>query len=79
MKVHGNLTGLKPSQRDRLEKLYDRKVPKERIISGPLAQSIAELSFETGRQVGLTLDRAGRVVHWCFPCSRPVFERTGYM
>ncbi len=63
MKVHGNLTGLKPSQRDRLEKLYDRKVPKERIISGPLAQSIAELSFETGRQVGLTLDRAGRVVH----------------
>jgi GTP-binding protein HflX len=63
MKVHGNLTGLKPNQRDRLEKLYDRKVPKERIVSVPLAQSIAELSAETGRQIGLTLDRAGRVVH----------------
>ena len=33
------------------------------MISAPLAQSIAELSAEIGRQIGLTLDRNGRVVH----------------
>ncbi len=63
LKVHGNLASLKASQRDRLEKLYNRKVPKEQVISAPLAQSIAELSAEIGRQIGLTLDRNGRVVH----------------
>jgi len=63
LKVHGNLNGLKPAQKQRLERLYDRKVPRERIISPPLAQSICELAFETGRQIGLTLDRAGKVQH----------------
>lgn len=63
LKVHGNTSGLKSSQRERLEKLYHRKVPKTQIVSLPLAQSMAELSAEVGRQVGLTVDRNGRVVH----------------
>ena len=63
LKVHGNLTGLKPSQRDRLARLYDRKVHKDQLVSVPLAQSLCELSGEIGRQVGLMLDRGGRVVH----------------
>ncbi len=63
MKVHGNLNGLKPGHKQRLERLYDRKVPREAIISVPLAQSLCELSSETGRQVGVTLDRAGKVQH----------------
>ncbi len=63
MKVHGHLQGLKPSQRERLSKLYNRKVPRQQIISPSLAQSLCEISAEISRQVGVTLDRRGRVRH----------------
>lgn len=63
LKVHGNVQGLGPAQRERLERLYTRKVPRDAIISVPLAQSITEISHETGRQIGITLDRRGRVKH----------------
>lgn len=63
LKVHGNTTGLKPSQRHRLERLYNRKVPRNRIVSPPLAATLCELSRETGRQIGVTLDRGGHVRH----------------
>ena len=63
LKVHGNTSGLKPGQRQRLERLYTRKVPTEAIISVPLATTLTELSGEIGRQIGITLDRRGRVKH----------------
>jgi len=57
------MQGLGPAQRQRLERLYKRKVPRDTIVSVPLAQTLCELSHETGRQVGVTLDRGGRVRH----------------
>ncbi|MCB9529485.1 MAG: GTPase HflX [Myxococcales bacterium] len=63
MKVHGNVQGLGPAHRERLERLNTRKVPRDAIVSVPLAQSLCELSHEIGRQVGVTLDRRGRVKH----------------
>ncbi len=63
LKIHGNITGLKPDHRRRLERLYNRKSPSDLVISVPLAQTLCELSHETGRQVGLTIDRQGRVRH----------------
>lgn len=57
------MQGLGPAQRQRLERLYKRKVPRNTIVSVPLAQTLCELSHETGRQVGVTLDRGGRVRH----------------
>ena len=63
LKVHGKTTGPKPNQRQRLNRLYHRKVPKHEIISGPLAATICELSAEIGRQIGVTLDRGGHVRH----------------
>ncbi len=38
-------------------------MPRELIVSAPLAQTLTELSQEMGRQVGVTLDRRGRVMH----------------
>lgn len=38
-------------------------MPRDAIVSVPLAQTLCELSHETGRQVGVTLDRGGRVRH----------------
>lgn len=63
LKLHGNTNGLKPVHRQRLTRLYNRKVPSQAIVSVPLAQTMCELSHETGRQVGVTLDRRGRVRH----------------
>jgi GTP-binding protein HflX len=61
--VHGNLTGLKPSQVRALERIYRRRVPAEELVTAELAAYVAALSRETGRQLGLILDRKGAVVH----------------
>lgn len=60
-KVQGNLLGLKPSHKQRLEKLYQRRVAPDQIISPELARTLCEISREISRQVGLFLDRRGRV------------------
>lgn len=54
---------MKPGQRQRLERLYNRKVPRDAIVSVPLAVSMTELSAEIGRQIGITIDRRGRIKH----------------
>ncbi len=61
MSVHGNLTGLKPIQRKALDRLSTRRVPSERIVTPELAQTLALLSRETGRRIGLFIDRGGQV------------------
>jgi GTP-binding protein HflX len=63
LKAHGHLVGLKPSQLQRLSRLYQRKVPPEDLISVGLATTLCELSKELNRQIGITLDRRGRVKH----------------
>jgi len=60
-RLHGNLTGLKPSQIRRLEALTRRRTPPEELISAELAAETARLSREIRRQIGLLVDRQGRV------------------
>ena len=50
---------MKPSQVTRLERLYRRRVPVEKIISPELARSCTELSHEIRRQIGLLINRRG--------------------
>ena len=61
MSVHGNLTGLKAVQKKSLERLSERSVPAEKILTPELAKTIALLSREIGRQIGLFIDRGGQV------------------
>ncbi len=61
MKVFGNLTGLKPSQKKFLERIADRRIPADEIITPELAGHLTQLSFETGRQVGVFIERSGAV------------------
>ncbi|MFN7951970.1 MAG: GTPase HflX [bacterium] len=61
--LSGNLTGLKPNQIRRLERLDRRRVPPTRVVTPELAHGLAELSAETGRQIGALVDRTGAVRH----------------
>ncbi len=61
MAVHGNLTGLKATHKKALERMNKRRVPAQRIVTPELAGAMALLSRETGRQIGLFIDRQGQV------------------
>lgn len=59
--VHGNTRNLKPSQRVALEKLGDRRLRQDVIVTAQIADRLAALSKETNRVIGLLIDRRGRV------------------
>jgi len=60
-KAYGHISGLRSITRQRIEKLYTRKVPHRQVISPDLSRDLARMSFETGRQLGLLLARDGTV------------------
>ncbi len=59
--LHGSLTGLKPVQVEALRRLRRRKVRPTQVVSPEVAATLCELSSDVRRQVGLLLDRKGRV------------------
>jgi len=52
---------LKPAQLKELERLGRRRLEPDQITTPELARSLAAISREIGRQVGLMIDRAGQV------------------
>ena len=65
--------GLKPSHLQRLGRLYQRKVSPKELISPSLAISLCELSKELNRQLGVTIDRRGKVRHVIVGDSEQLF------
>jgi GTP-binding protein HflX len=61
--VEGNTQGLKPNQLRRIEKLYSRRISPQKIVTPEFARQLSELSHETGRQIGVLVDRKGYVEH----------------
>ena len=61
--LHGNLTGLKPSQRHMLERISRRRVPSHEVVSEELATFLCQCSDEVKRQVGVLIDRGGVITH----------------
>ncbi|MBK9155787.1 MAG: GTPase HflX [Chloracidobacterium sp.] len=59
--IYGSTQGLKQNQLRRIEKLATRRVQPRQIVSPELARQMSELSAETGRQIGVLLDRKGKV------------------
>lgn len=59
--IHGYTQGLKHNQIRRIEKLSTRRVPPSEIVSPELARQMSEISHETGRLVGVLLNRKGQV------------------
>lgn len=63
--ITGNIHGLKANQIKRLESLKNRKPVATRIISVELSRTLCELSHEIGRQIGVLIDRKGRITDVC--------------
>ncbi len=61
IEVQGHTTGLSPSALRALERLYRRRVPSDDISTAELTRSLAAVSFETGRQIGVLVHRSGQV------------------
>ena len=59
--VHGYTQGLKHNQLRRIEKLSTRRVAPSEIVSPELARQMTEISHETGRQVGVLINRKGQI------------------
>ncbi len=57
----GDTSNLKPNHARALDRLANRSVPAVQVVSQVLARDILDLSLELGRQIGLLLDRRGRV------------------
>lgn len=62
-RLFGNTAGLKSNQIRRLENLYRRRTPPEYLVTPELARDVSQLSHEIRRQIGLLVDRQGRVAH----------------
>jgi GTP-binding protein HflX len=60
-KIFGSTKGLKASQIHMIENLYRRKTPPEFIITPELARDLSRLSLDINRQIGLLIDRKGKI------------------
>ncbi|MFP4226133.1 MAG: GTPase HflX [Desulfobacterales bacterium] len=60
-KIFGNTNGLKAVQIKRIETFYHHRIPPESVISETLADEICAVSHEIRRQVGLLINRSGKV------------------
>lgn len=59
--LHGNTSGLKPNQLRRIQKLYQRRISPDQVVTPEFARQLSELSHETNRQIGVLIDRKGYV------------------
>jgi len=62
-KLFGNIGGLKASHIRKLENLYRRRLPPQFLISFELARDISQLSHEIRRQIGLLINRQGKITY----------------
>jgi GTP-binding protein HflX len=63
LEIYGDTSGLSPSETKALQRIYRRKVPLDRLTTPELTRVLVGVSHATGRQVGVLIDRRGRVHH----------------
>jgi len=60
--VYGSTTGLRNTQIKRIEELYTLKSPPEFILTPDIATELVAISHEIRRQVGIMVDRNGKII-----------------
>lgn len=71
--ISGNTGGLKASQTRALERLAGRSTRADVVVTPEMARAMTELSREIQRQIGVLLDRRGRVFSVVVGDARGVF------
>ncbi len=59
----GNVKGLKKSELKQLNKILSKRIPKDKILTLDLADSVAEISHNTGYPVSVVVNRRGQIVN----------------
>ena len=62
-RIFGNIVGLKANQLRRLENFYRRRIQPQYLISAELTRDLNILSHEIRRQIGLLINRKGKVAY----------------
>ena len=60
-RIYGNLTGLKPNQINRIERIYRRKISPQKLLTPEFAHLLCGISSEIRRQVGVLVGRRGSI------------------
>ena len=60
-RIYGNTAGLKANHIRRLENLYRRRLPPKYLLTFELTREISRLSREIRRQIGLLINRQGKI------------------
>jgi GTP-binding protein HflX len=71
-KLFGNTAGLKANQIRRLENFYRRRIQPKFLISHDLTRDLSKLSHEIRRQIGLLVNRQGKVAFVIVGDSRKI-------
>ncbi|MEJ2183864.1 MAG: GTPase HflX [Nitrospirota bacterium] len=71
--VHGNISGLKRSEKSALERLYRRRIPPRSIVTPEVARTLSALSKALNRQIGLLVTREGAVAEVIVGDARGIF------
>lgn len=62
-KLHGNTSGLRNTQIKLIETLYNHSTPPEYLAEPELARFLVDLSHDIRRQIGLLIDRNGKIIY----------------
>jgi GTP-binding protein HflX len=60
--IYGNIDGIRKTVLEKLESIYDTKVPKDSICSQELINLISEATLYLNREVSVAIDRKGNIV-----------------
>ncbi|MDX2228053.1 MAG: GTPase HflX [Leptolyngbyaceae cyanobacterium bins.349] len=60
--VYGNLQGIKSSQLKQLQRLYQFRLPSDRITTAEFAQRVAAISTDLGQPICVYINRRGQVM-----------------
>ncbi|KKI99479.1 GTPase HflX [Prochlorothrix hollandica] len=60
--IYGKLNGLKSSHLKQLQRLYQQRIPGDRLTTPEFAQRLAALSSEMGQPLSVYLNRRGQVI-----------------
>jgi GTP-binding protein HflX len=71
--LSGNLAGLKPLQLKKIQKISQRRVQPESIISHDFARLLCEISLDIQRQIGVLVNRAGYTEYIIVGDSHKIF------